>query len=105
MERTIVAKFDTRRDAETAVEHLVQEHGVDRAAIFVRAPGTANTAGVRAAGADVQSGHADGQKPGAPELAPKLAGPIEVSVGCEAAQSTIVRSTLQKAGAKQLRME
>lgn len=42
MERTIVANFDTRRDAETAVEHLVQEHGIDRADIFVRAPGAAN---------------------------------------------------------------
>ncbi len=43
MERTIVANFDTRRDAETAVEHLVQEHGIERADISVRAPGAANT--------------------------------------------------------------
>ncbi len=30
MERTIIARFENRRDAEIAVEHLVQEHGVER---------------------------------------------------------------------------
>ena len=37
MEGTIVAYFETRRDAELAVEHLVQEHGVARTDIFIRA--------------------------------------------------------------------
>ena len=101
MERTIVAKFDTRRDAETAVEHLVQEHGVDRGAIFVRAPGSMNTAGTRPAGADVESGHPGVEKQGAPQLS----GPIEVSVSCEGPQSTAVRSALEKAGGKQLRTD
>ena len=72
MDRTIVANFDTRRDAETAVEHLVQEHGIERADIFIRAPGTANTAGVRPA---------------------------------PAGRSTVVRSALEKAGARELRAE
>ena len=94
MDQTIVANFDTRRDAETAVEHLVQEHGIERADIFVRAPGTANTAGTRAAGADVK-GHGK----------PELSGPIEVSVECDAGQDKIVRSALEKAGATQLRAE
>src|SRR5262245_45092011 len=101
MERTIVANFETRRDAETAVEHLVQEHGIDRADIFVRAPGTANTAGTRRAGADVESGRPGVAKQGEPELS----GPIEVSVECDAAHTTVVRSTLQKAGATRLRTE
>ncbi|MBI2738801.1 MAG: hypothetical protein HYX38_19910 [Rhodospirillales bacterium] len=101
MERTIVANFDTRRDAETAVEHLVQEHGIERADIFVRAPGAANTAGTRAAGADVQSGHPGVKKHGEPELS----GPIEVSVECDAGRATVVKSTLQKDGATGLRME
>lgn len=101
VERTIVAKFDTRRDAETAVEHLVQEHGIDRADIFVRAQGGANTAGTRAAGADVESGHPGNDKRGQPELA----GPIEVSVECEAGRATLVKSTLEKDGATALRME
>jgi len=101
VERTIVANFDTRRDAETAVEHLVQEHGIDRADIFVRAPGPANTAGVRPAGADVESGHPGVEKRGEPELA----GPIEVSVECDVGRAIIVRSTLKKAGATELRTE
>jgi hypothetical protein len=41
VEQTVTANFDTRRDAETAVEHLVQEHGVNRSDIFIRAAGTA----------------------------------------------------------------
>lgn len=104
MEQTITAKFDTRRDAETAVEHLVQEHGVNRADIFIGAAGKANTAGVRPAGADVESGH-----PGVEKHAnPKLSGAVEVSVDCHGdtstiVTSTIVRSVLEKAGATQLR--
>jgi hypothetical protein len=101
MERTIVANFDTRRDAETAIEHLVQEHGIDRTDIFVRALGMANTTGTKAAGADVESGHPGVAKQGEP----KLSGPIEVSVECDAAHTTVVRSTFEKAGATQLRTE
>lgn len=101
MDRTIVANFDTRRDAETAVEHLVQEHGIDRTDIFIRAPGKANTAGVRPAGADVESGHPGVEKHAKPELS----GPIEISVDCEAKLSTMVRTALEKDGATLLRME
>ena len=98
VEQTVTAKFDTRRDAETAVEHLVQEHGVNRADIFIGAAGKANTAGVRPAGADVESGH-----PGVEKHAnPKLSGAVEVSVDCHGDTSTIVRSVLEKAGATQL---
>jgi hypothetical protein len=99
VEQTITAKFDTRRDAETAVEHLVQEHGIDRADVFVRAAGKANTAGVRAAGGDIESGHPGVEKHGKPELA----GPIEVSVDCHGDKAIAVKAALEKAGAKQLR--
>ncbi len=99
MDKTITANFDTRREAETAVEHLVQEHGINRADIFVGAAGKANTAGVRAAGADVESGHPGVEKHGKPELA----GPVEVSVDCKGEKSATVKSALEKAGAKQLR--
>lgn len=101
MERTIVANFDTRRDAETAVEHLVQEHGIDRADILVSAHGTANTAGTRPAGADVESGHPGVEKDGKP----KLSGPIEVTVECGSDRATLVRSALERAGARKLRAE
>ena len=56
MERAIVVNFETRRDAESAVEHLVQEHSINRSDIFIRAAGEPNTVGVRPAGADVESG-------------------------------------------------
>ncbi len=99
MEKTVIACFDTRRDAETAVEHLVQEHGVDRSDIFIRASGQANTAGTRPAGADVESGHPGVDKHGKP----KLAGAVEVSVDCHGDTSTTVKSVLEEAGATQLR--
>lgn len=98
MERTIVAHFDTRREAETAVEHLVQQYGIDRADVFIRAPGEANSAGIKAAGADVESGHPGVEKKGQPELA----GRIEVSVDCHDDRSAKVLSALQEAGAKSL---
>ena len=96
MDRTIVATFETRRDAETAVEHLVQEHGVERANIFVRARGTANSAGIRPAGADVESGHLSSDERGRP----KVAGPIELSVQCRPEQSAKVEATLDEAGGR-----
>lgn len=99
MEQTYTASFATRRDAETAVEHLVQEHGINRSDIFIRAAGKANTAGIRPAGADIESGHPGVAKHGKP----KLSGPVEVSVDCHGDKSTIVRSVLEKAGATQLR--
>ena len=93
MDKTITACFDTRRSAETAVEHLVQEHGVDRSDVFIAAAGKSNTAGVRPAGADVAHGK------------PKLSGPIEVSVDCHGETSSIVKAALEKAGATHLRAD
>ncbi|MGD9882713.1 MAG: hypothetical protein AB7F22_16475 [Reyranella sp.] len=98
MERTIVATFETRRDAETAVEHLVQEHGVKRTDIFVRAMGNANSAGIRPAGADVESGHPNSDERGQP----KLAGPIELSVDCHGDLSATVEAALKEAGGRRL---
>ncbi|WFU58461.1 hypothetical protein QA639_13610 [Bradyrhizobium pachyrhizi] len=42
MERTPIAEFDTRRAAELAVEHVVQECGVQRTYVFVQ-PATPTT--------------------------------------------------------------
>ncbi|WP_314963092.1 hypothetical protein [Bradyrhizobium cosmicum] len=36
MESTIIGGFDTRRGAELAVEHVVQECGVPRSDVFVQ---------------------------------------------------------------------
>lgn len=99
MERTIVAQFESRRQAELAVERLVQEHRIPRSDIFVRALGEANSSGVKAAGADVESGHPGVEKQGIPELA----GMIEVSVDCHGDLSGKVCHALQAAGASSLK--
>jgi len=100
MERTIVAHFETRRDAEIAVEHLVQEHGLARTDIFIRARGESNSAGVRAAGADIESGHGP-QEHGTPELG----GEIEVSVDCHGSEPRVVRKTLEAAGSRSIKAQ
>ncbi len=68
MPRTITAEFDTRREAEMAVEHFVQEHGLDRGAIGIVAATAANSAGTHAAGGDVQDGHGHVDKTAKPAL-------------------------------------
>jgi hypothetical protein len=98
MERTIVARFETRRDADLAVERLVQEHGVARTDVFIRATGDTNSAGVRAAGADVESGHRP-QERGAPQLG----GEIEVSVDCHGSELNVVREALAAAGSRSIK--
>lgn len=52
MPRRITGEFDVRREAELAVEHLVQEYDLDRSAIEVLPVSEDNTAGVAASGAD-----------------------------------------------------
>jgi len=49
---TLSATFATRRDAELAVERLVQEFKVDRKAIHVGPEGDDNSAGEAPSGAD-----------------------------------------------------
>ena len=68
MERTVIGSFATRRDAETAVEHLVQEYGIQRTDVSIQAAGDANSAGTRPAGADIESGHPGVEKHRSPEL-------------------------------------
>ena len=48
----IKAIFDTRREAELAVEHLVQEHDIDRDDIVVGPDGDDNSAGLEGNGSD-----------------------------------------------------
>lgn len=55
MSQTLKTTFATRREAELAVERLVQEHGVDRSDIFVAPEGVANSAGEVVSGSDQPS--------------------------------------------------
>jgi hypothetical protein len=52
MASDLTGLFETRREAEMAVERLVQEHGVDRSLILIAPVGDANSAGEQRAGAD-----------------------------------------------------
>jgi len=62
MTRTITGLFDTRREAEMAVERLVQEHGFDRNRIRAHAAGEENTSGTVVSGADADDA-ARGERP------------------------------------------
>jgi hypothetical protein len=101
MERTVRGYFSSRRDAELAVEHVVQGYGIARQDVFVQPRGSANTAGSEIAGADKESGH-----PGVtPEASPALHGEVEVSVDChEASRARAVRLAFEQAGGRDIRM-
>ena len=86
----VQARFATRRDAELAVEHLVQQHGIDRADITVRATGEANSAGSEPAGADIESGHPGVEKDGSA----KLRGDVEVRVDCSDDRAEAIKKVL-----------
>jgi hypothetical protein len=99
MERTIIGSFSTRRDAEIAVEHLVQQHGIARTDVFIQAQGKANSAGSETGGADIESGYPGVAKRGQPQLD----GDVEVSVDCHGDDARMVEATFKEAGAKRLR--
>jgi len=68
MPRTITGYFTTRRDAEMAVEHLVQDHGLDRNRVQAMAEGEENSSGTVVSGADAADAAAgetpEGQREG-----------------------------------------
>ena len=76
MSTTLTGTFDTRRDAEMAVERLVQEVGIERTDIFLASIGEDNSVGTIPAGSDIQAGQPSSHdRKDAP-----LTGKIEVSV-------------------------
>ncbi len=87
MSKTITSRFRSRRDAETAVEHLVQEHGIDRAAVRILPASEANSAGVEAAGADLEDGRAKAGTDGEPALAGEIA--VSATVEADRAEAVI----------------
>ncbi|MBR0799813.1 hypothetical protein JQ615_31025 [Bradyrhizobium jicamae] len=94
MEATIIGQFDTRRGAELAVEHVVQECGVPR--VFVQPVGKTNSSGARAAGTDRKAAPE-------PETNQKLDGAIEVSVDFHGDGPKRIADALQGVGAKHVR--
>ena len=57
MGHTIKGTFPSRREVEIAVEHLVQDYGIERTDVFIEPASSANSSGTAPAGADVESGH------------------------------------------------
>jgi hypothetical protein len=96
LESTIIGEFDSRRDAELAVEHVVQDCGVPRSDVFVQPVGGANTAGTRPAGADAKTAST-------PDAHQKLEGPLEVSVDFHGDDPERIAAALKGAGAKAVR--
>jgi hypothetical protein len=54
LESAIIGEFATRREADLAVEQVVQEYGVPRNDVFIQPTGGANSAGTHAMGADAK---------------------------------------------------
>jgi hypothetical protein len=79
MGTSLIAKFDTRREAEMTVERLVQQFQIERTDIFIAAEGDDNTAGVEEAGSDTEAGS---PTPPSRDDA-ELAGRVVVSVDIE----------------------
>lgn len=100
MGTTLNATFDTRREAEMTVERLVQEHGVNRADIFLSAASDDNTVGAEQAGSDTE-----GMAPGAETRDDSpLNGAVTVSVDIEdSAQVAKVRDAFGEFAAADVR--
>ncbi|WP_404479164.1 hypothetical protein [Novosphingobium sp. BL-52-GroH] len=74
MNTTIERTFESRRDAELAVERLVQEYGFERTDVFVTSAGDENSAGETLSGGDTAT-HLESERMDA-----QLSDPISVSV-------------------------
>lgn len=74
----ISANFETRREAELAIEHLVQEQELDRGDIGIESASDDNSAGVSASGADLENDFDDSDDEDA-----ALNGAIKVTITIE----------------------
>ncbi|OEC95953.1 MULTISPECIES: hypothetical protein [unclassified Rhizobium] len=88
---TVSATFQARQAADLAVEHLVQEHGISRPAVFAQSADDRNTAGSAPLGGDTRYG--EGVRGDAP-----LAGGIEISADIVSNQAYLRRETLKHHG-------
>lgn len=89
---TINAAFETREAADLAVEHLVQQHGVARADIFIQSATGENTAGSAPSGGDAS--HEGGARRDAP-----LNGEVEVSADIRSSLIDAVCQAFDELGA------
>lgn len=95
MSTTLTGTFDSRDQADMAVERLVQEIGIERTDIFVTASGPDNSAGNRTGGADSETVDQD-ERDDVP-----LAGGIMVSINLQDdAKVEVVTAALEEFGAQ-----
>jgi hypothetical protein len=95
--KTICGTFSTREAADRAVEHLVQEHGINRTDIFVQPRDERNTAGTASSGADAARNEAEGS-----QFEPALRGPILVSADVGGDKVSVAEQALRNAGASEI---
>jgi hypothetical protein len=94
----LCAVFATREGADLAVEHLVQEYGIDRAFIYVEPVAAENSAGVEVSGGDAAS---DGRGHGTRRDAP-LHGAIQVTVPVGHERVAALTDALRAVGAEKV---
>lgn len=95
--KTIRGTFSTREAADLAVEHLTQEHGIDRAGVFVQAVGSSNTSGTKPSGGDAPSTRSEDSRHDG-----QLEGGIEVSADVTEQKFAAARQVFEDAGARNL---
>lgn len=93
----LAALFSTREAADRAIEHLVQEHGVDRSAIFVETAGDRNSVGIEQSGGDAGAMGAPSR-----EDAP-LRGALRVTVAIDDNDPQVLDRALAEAGAQEVK--
>jgi hypothetical protein len=95
MSTTLTGIFDSRDQADMAVERLVQEIGIERTDIFVVASGTENSAGSLVGGADGETVD-QAERDDVP-----LAGGITVSIDLQDdSKIDVVTASLEEFGAE-----
>ncbi len=97
----INATFETRREAELAIEHLVQEHGIERDDVDVGTEGDQNTAGVESNGSDNETELEEGTEDEA-----ALNGRITVAVTIDSEEAAeTVQEVLEEYGGDEVAIE
>lgn len=86
--KSVSATFQTREAADRAIEHLVQQHGINRADIHAETVGNENTVGNLPSGADAAKDHESS--------APALKGAVRVSAQISPDYRDVVESTFRE---------
>lgn len=94
---TIRGTFATREAADFVVEHLVQEHGISRADIFVEASDLENTSGSAPSGGDTNDDGAEGSS-----FRPALKGRVHVTADVTHRDAEKAEQVFRDGGAAEL---